>query len=62
MLKTALKKKKPARYEQVITEVNDFADRFPGSSLLKEAEHYAALSQNNIKQLQNEQAKTTNQR
>jgi outer membrane protein assembly factor BamD len=54
--------KKPARYEQVITEVNDFVDRFPDSPLLKEAERYATLSQNNIKQIQNEQAKTTNQR
>ena len=54
--------KKAARYEQVITEVNDFNDRYPESELIKEAEKYATLSQNNIKQIQNEQAKTTNQR
>jgi outer membrane protein assembly factor BamD len=58
----SIEDKKPARYEQVINEVNDFADRYPDSNLLKEAERYATLSQNNLKQLQNEQAKTTNQR
>lgn len=58
----SIEDKKPARYEQVITEVNDFNDRYPDSPLAKEAERYATLSQNNIKQIQNEQAKTTNQR
>jgi len=54
--------KKLARYEQVVTEVEDFTDRYPESELLKDAERYASLSQNSIKQLQNEQVKTTNQR
>lgn len=58
----SVEEKKPARYEQVITEVNDFNDRYPDSELRSDAEHYATLSQNNIKQIQNEQAKTTNQR
>lgn len=58
----SIEDKKLARYEQVINEVNDFYDRYPESGLTKEAERYATLSQNNIKQLQNEQAKTTNQR
>jgi outer membrane protein assembly factor BamD len=58
----SIDEKKPARYEQVVTEVNDFMDRYPESPLKKEAERYATLSQNNIKQIQNEQAKTTNQR
>jgi outer membrane protein assembly factor BamD len=58
----SIQDKKPARYEQVVTEVNDFTDRFPESGLLKDAEHYASLSHNNLKQLQNEQAKTSNQR
>jgi outer membrane protein assembly factor BamD len=44
--------KKAARYEQVVNEVNDFSDRFPESGLLKDAERFASLSQNNIKQLQ----------
>lgn len=56
--------KKPARYEQVITECHDFADRFPDSKLLKEVEHYQGMSANNIqeisKALSNEQAKKTN--
>ncbi len=56
----SIEDKKAARYEQVITEVNDFNDRYPESALAKEAERYATLSQNNIKQIQNEQVKTTN--
>jgi outer membrane protein assembly factor BamD len=51
--------KKPERFEQVITEVNDFVDRFPESKLRKEAESYLNLSQNNIKNLTNEQTKTS---
>ena len=51
--------KKPERFEQVITEVNDFVDRFPESKLRKEAESYLNLSQNNIKILTNEQTKTS---
>jgi outer membrane protein assembly factor BamD len=43
----------------VITEVNDFVDRFPESKLRKEAENYLNLSQNNIKNLTNEQTKTS---
>lgn len=56
--------KKPARYEQVINECHDFADRFPDSKLLKEVERYQDMSANNIKEtsklLNNEQAKKTN--
>lgn len=56
--------KKPARYEQVVTECNDFSDRFPESKLIKEVERYASLSQNNIQEISkvnnNEQVKKTN--
>lgn len=52
--------KKAARFEQVINECHDFADRFPESKLLKEVERYQNLSQNNIKAIQNEQVKKTN--
>jgi outer membrane protein assembly factor BamD len=56
--------KKAARYEQVVNECHDFADRFPESKLLKEVERYQGLSQNNIKEtskaFNNEQAKKTN--
>jgi outer membrane protein assembly factor BamD len=43
------------RYEKVISEYQDFADRYPESKLLKEAESYSNLSQNNIKVIKNEQ-------
>lgn len=56
----SVEEKKAARYEQVVSEVNDFTDRFPESSHLQDAEHFASLSQNNIKKLQNEQVKTSN--
>lgn len=56
--------KKPARYEQVVNECNDFSDRFPESKLIKEVERYSSLSQNNIKEISkvnnNEQVKKTN--
>lgn len=52
--------RKQERFEKVIEECNDFSDRFPGSDLLKEAERYISLSQNNIKNLKsNEQVKTS---
>ena len=47
--------KKAERFEQVVTECNDFIDRFPDSRYLKEAEHYITLSQSYIKNLKNEQ-------
>jgi len=43
--------KQQERFEQVIAECNDFADRFPESKLLKEAERFISLSQTNIKNL-----------
>lgn len=46
--------RKIERFEQVITECNDFMDRFPDSKLLTEAERYITLSQSNIKNLNNE--------
>ena len=51
--------KKAERYEQVILECNDFVDRFPESKLVKEVERYISLSNNNIKNLNNEQTKTS---
>ncbi len=41
--------KQHERFEQVVNEVHDFQDRYPESKLLKEAEHYLTLSQNNLK-------------
>lgn len=53
--KMSFEEKQVERYEKVITEYQDFADRFPESKLLKEAESYSTQSQNNIKAIKNEQ-------
>jgi len=54
----SVEEKKQERYEQVITECNEFIDRFPESRLTKEVERYLNLSNNNLKILNNEQVKT----
>lgn len=51
----SVEERKVERFEQVITECNDFVDRFPDSKLKKEVENYLNLSQNKIKTLNNEQ-------
>jgi len=56
--KLSVQNKQEERYQQVVKEYFDFADRYPESKLLKEAEDYKNLSLNNIKQIQNEQIKT----
>lgn len=56
----SIDEKKAARFEQVVTECNDFVDRFPESKLISEVQRYSNLSQNNIKAIQNEQVKKTN--
>jgi len=56
--KLSVFEKQEERYTKVTTEYFDFADRYPESELLKQAEDYKNLSQNNIKQIQNEQIKT----
>ncbi len=53
--KLSIPEKKGERFEKVISEYEDFADRYPESNLLKEAENYSNLSQNHIKEIQNEQ-------
>jgi outer membrane protein assembly factor BamD len=54
--------KQEERYQKVSTEYFDFADRYPESKMLKEAENYKNLSLNNIKQIQNEQTKAAAER
>jgi outer membrane protein assembly factor BamD len=54
--------KQEERYQKVSDEYFDFADRFPESKLLKQAENYKNLSVNNIKQIQNEQVTTPTER
>ncbi len=45
----SVEEKKAERYEQVVTECNEFVDRFPESVLRKEAEEFLGLSLTNIK-------------
>ncbi len=54
----SVEEKKIERFEQVITECNEFADRYPDSKLKKEADDFLNLSHTNIKNLNNEQIKT----
>ena len=51
----SVKEKQEERYARVVKEVEDFQDRFPESKLLKEAERYLTMTQNNLKSLNNEQ-------
>ncbi len=53
--KMSIEEKKLERYEKVISEYQDFLDRYPESSLKKEVESYNNLSLNHIKELKNEQ-------
>ena len=55
----SVEERKVERFEQVISEVNEFTDRFPDSKWRKEAEEFLNLSQTNIKNLSNEQIKTS---
>jgi outer membrane protein assembly factor BamD len=45
----SVEEKKPERYEQVVTEVNEFVDRFPDSKLRKDAENFLQQSQRKLK-------------
>jgi outer membrane protein assembly factor BamD len=54
----SVEEKKAERFEKVIDECNQFIDRFPQSPLSKEVERYLNLSQTNLKNVTNEQAKT----
>jgi outer membrane protein assembly factor BamD len=54
--------KQQERYEKVISECADFNDRFTASKLSIEVNNYKTLSENNIKNLKNEQIKETSKR
>ena len=60
--KMSIPEKQTEMYEKVITEYQDFADRYPDSPLLKEAESYNNLSQNHLKEIKNEQITSSAQR
>ena len=53
--KLSVIEKQEERFEKVITEYQDFIDRYPDSKMLKDAEEYSNLSANNIKAIKNEQ-------
>lgn len=55
----SIDERKEERYQQVITECNDFVDRFGASALLADVQRILATSQTNIKDLKNEQNKKT---
>jgi outer membrane protein assembly factor BamD len=55
----SVEEKKTERFEQVITECNEFIDRFPESKLSKEVERFLNQTNNNLKILNNEQIKTS---
>jgi outer membrane protein assembly factor BamD len=44
----SIDEKKVARFEQVVTECNEFVDRFPESKYLKEVERFQSLSQSSL--------------
>ncbi len=53
----SIEEKKEDRFGQVVTQCNEFMDRFPDSRLGKSVQEYLTISQNNIKSLKNEQTK-----
>ena len=55
----SVEEKKAERFEKVIDEANEFLDRFPQSTLAKEAENFLNLSKNNLNKYNNEPVKTT---
>ncbi|TKK67797.1 outer membrane protein assembly factor BamD [Ilyomonas limi] len=55
----SIPEKQQERYQQVLTDVADFEDRFPQSNLLPQVQDYKTQSTNNIKRIQDEQAKAT---
>ena len=57
--KLSVPEKQIERYEKVVTEYEDFVDRYPESKLMKDAESYKNLSQTHIKDLKNEQTQTS---
>jgi len=60
--KLSIPDKQMERYEKVVSEYEDFADRYPESKMLKDAESYRNLSQNHIKAIKNEQTQTSAKR
>lgn len=55
----SVQEKKAERFEKVMEECNEFADRFPESTYAKEVNEFLNLSQNNLKNITNESTKTS---
>lgn len=55
----SITEKQIERYQKVIEEAGDFTERFPESEYKTEVARYRTLSTNNIKNLKNEQNKTS---
>lgn len=55
----SVEEKKAERFEKVVTECNDFIDRFPQSALSKEVEQYLNLSKTNLNKFTNEPITTS---
>ena len=51
--------KQSERFEKVVTDCNDFMDRFPESNFAKQVQQYLTLSQTNLKSIANEPTKTS---
>jgi len=53
----SIEERKEERFGAVVTQCNEFIDRFPDSKLTKSVQEYLNLSQTNIKSVKNEQVK-----
>jgi outer membrane protein assembly factor BamD len=49
--------KQQDRFEVVVTQCNEFMDRFPDSKLKSNVQEYLTSAQNNLKTIRNEQTK-----
>ena len=54
--------KQKERYEKVLSEINDFSERFTESKHLEEISKVKTETNNILKNLKNEQVKKTNER
>jgi outer membrane protein assembly factor BamD len=55
----SVSEKQTERFEKVVSDCNDFMDRFPESNFAKQVQQYLSLSQNNLKSIANEPSKTS---
>src|SRR6476646_7103310 len=58
----SIQEKQEERFTKVIAECNDFSDRYASSKFVTEVNNYKSLSENNIKNLHNEQTKEASKR